>query len=232
MGHGDAMHLVASPKDNRLYIWDCHENKRDGSELRDAQTGKVVFQIKSRTDVGRAMAADIDPTNYGMEMWSTDSHGIRNMKGEVVSTARDANDPQHENSLVLNGRYLPVNFGIWWDGDLLRELLDHEVVWKSNWQEKSIDQLQRFEGRFNNGTKSNPCLQADILGDWREEVMIRNQESTELRVYTTTIPTDYRINCLMQDIPYRISVTTENVGYNQPPEPGYYIGPDRQDYLK
>jgi hypothetical protein len=232
MGHGDAMHLVASPKDNRLYIWDCHENKRDGSELRDAQTGKVVFQIKSRTDVGRAMAADIDPTNYGMEMWSTDSHGIRNMKGEVVSTARDANDPQHENSLVLNGRYLPVNFGIWWDGDLLRELLDHEVVWKYNWQEKSIDQLQRFEGRFNNGTKSNPCLQADILGDWREEVMIRNQESTELRVYTTTIPTDYRINCLMQDIPYRISVATENVGYNQPPEPGYYIGPDRQDYLK
>ena len=232
MGHGDAIHLVADPKDNRLYIWDCHENKRDGSDLRDAKTGKVVFQIKSRTDVGRAMATDIDPTSYGMEMWSTDSHGIRNMKGEVVSTARDADDPQHENSLVLNGRYLPVNFGIWWDGDLLRELLDREVVWKYNWQEKSVDLLQRFEGRFNNGTKSNPCLQADILGDWREEVIIRNQESTELRIYTTTIPTNYRINCLMQDIPYRLSVATENVGYNQPPEPGYYIGPDRKDYLK
>lgn len=231
-GHGDAIHLLADPKTNRLYIWDCHENKRDGSDLRDAATGKVVFQIKSRTDVGRAMAADIDPTNYGVEMWSTDSHGVRNMKGEVVSTAKDPKDPQHDNTLIINGKYLPVNFGIWWDGDLLRELLDHETVWKYNWQEKSIDRLQKFEGSFNNWTKSNPCLSADILGDWREEVIMRNRESTELRIYITPHPTDYRIDCLMQDIPYRLSVATQNVGYNQPSEAGYYIGPDRTDYLK
>ena len=92
--------------------------------------------------------------------------------------------------------------------------------------------LQRFDGQFNNGTKSNPCLQADILGDWREEVLTRNRESTELRLYVSTIPTAYRINCLMQDIPYRLSVATQNVAYNQPPEPGYYIGPDCTDYLK
>ena len=231
-GHGDAIHLLADPKTNRLYIWDCHENKRDGSDLRDAATGKVVFQIKSRTDVGRAMAADIDPTNYGVEMWSTDSHGVRNMKGEVVSTAKDPKDPQHDNALIINGKYLPVNSGIWWDGDLLRELLDHETVWKYNWQEKSIDRLQKFEGSFNNWTKSNPCLSADILGDWREEVIMRNRESTELRIYVTPHPTDYRIECLMQDIPYRLSVATQNVGYNQPSEAGYYIGPDRTDYLK
>ncbi|MCK8622807.1 rhamnogalacturonan lyase [Prevotella sp. E13-27] len=231
-GHGDAIHLLADPKTNRLYIWDCHENKRDGSDLRDAATGKVVFQIKSRTDVGRAMAADIDPTNYGVEMWSTDSHGVRNMKGEVVSTAKDPKDPQHDNTLIINGKYLPVNFGIWWDGDLLRELLDHETVWKYNWQEKSIARLQKFEGSFNNWTKSNPCLSADILGDWREEVIMRNRESTELRIYITPHPTDYRIDCLMQDIPYRLSVATQNVGYNQPSEAGYYIGPDRTDYLK
>lgn len=231
-GHGDAIHLLADPKTNHLYIWDCHENKRDGSDLRDAATGKVVFQIKSRTDVGRAMAADIDPTNYGVEMWSTDSHGVRNMKGEVVSTAKDPKDPQHDNTLIINGKYLPVNFGIWWDGDLLREMLDHETVWKYNWQEKSIDRLQKFEGSFNNWTKSNPCLSADILGDWREEVIMRNRESTELRIYVTPHPTDYRIDCLMQDIPYRLSVATQNVGYNQPSEAGYYIGPDRTDYLK
>ena len=232
MGHGDALHLIVSPKDNSLYIWDCHENKQDGSDLRDAGTGKIVFQIKSRTDVGRAMAADIDPNNPGMEMWSTDSHGIRNMKGEIVSTAKDANDPQHDNNLIINGRYLPVNFGIWWDGDLLRELLDHETVTKYNWNEKSIDVVQKLDGVFNNGTKSNPCLSADILGDWREEIIMRNRESTELRIYVSTIPTDYRINCLMQDIPYRLSVATQNVGYNQPSEPGFYLGPDRTDYLK
>ena len=232
MGHGDAIHLLADPNTDELYIWDCHENRRDGSELRNARTGEVVFQIKSNSDVGRAMAADIDPTNYGVEMWSTDSHGIRNIKGEAIGSAQDADDPQHNNNLIMNGRWLSINFGIWWDGDLLRELLDRETVTKYDWENHQIVTLQKFDGRFNNGTKSNPCLSADILGDWREEVIIRNQESTELRIYSTTIPTPYRIDCLLQDIPYRLSVATENVGYNQPPEAGYHLGPDRTDYLK
>ena len=232
MGHGDAIHLIADPKDNKLYIWDCHENRRDGSDLRNARTGKVVFQVKSRTDVGRCMAADIDPTNPGCEMWSADSHGIRNMKGEVINAAKDSDDPQHNNYLVMNGRWLSMNFGIWWDGDLLRELLDRSTVSKYDWRNRQIVDLQKFDGKFNNGTKSNPCLSADILGDWREEVLIRNSESTELRLYVTTIPTDYRIDCLMEDIPYRLSVATQNVAYNQPSELGYYIGPDRTDYLK
>ena len=233
MGHGDAMHLIAEPVTNKLYIWDCHENRRDGSDLRDARTGEVVFQIKSNTDVGRAMAADIDPTNPGVEMWSTDSHGVRNMKGEVVLNANDADDPQHNNQLTMNGRWLSVNFGIWWDGDLLRELLDRATVSKYDWENRQIVDVQRFDDcQFNNGTKSNPCLQADMLGDWREEVITRDRESTELRIYSTTIPTQYRINCLLQDIPYRLSVATENVGYNQPPEAGIYIGPDNTDYVK
>ena len=232
MGHGDAIHLVADPKTNELFIWDCHENRRDGSELRNARTGELVFQIKSNSDVGRCMAADIDPTSYGCEMWSADSHGIRNMKGEVINTAEDPNDPQHNNYLMMGGRWLSMNFGIWWDGDLLRELLDRNAVTKYDWENRQIVELQRFDGQFNNGTKSNPCLSADILGDWREEVLTRNRESTELRLYVTTIPTQYRINCQMEDIPYRLSVATQNVAYNQPPETGYYIGPDRTDYLK
>ena len=68
---------------------------------------------------------------------------------------------------------------------------------------------------------------ADLLGDWREEVLVRNRESTELRLYVSTIPTPYRINCLMEDIPYRLSVATQNVAYNQPAEPGFYLGPDK-----
>ena len=218
MGHGDAIHLIAGHKDGQLYIWDCHENKRDGSDLRNAKTGEVVFQVKSSTDVGRAMAADIDPTNPGTEMWSIDSRGVRNMKGEVIDH--------------INPRGLSINFGIWWDGDLLRELLDRSAVSKYDWQSNSMTVLQRLDGQFNNGTKQNPCLSADILGDWREEVITRNRESTELRIYVSTIPTDYRINCLMQDIPYRLSVATENVGYNQPPETGFYLGPDNTEYLK
>ena len=218
MGHGDAIHLIADHKDGQLYIWDCHENKRDGSDLRNAKTGEVVFQVKSTTDVGRAMAADIDPTNPGTEMWSIDSRGVRDMKGEVIDH--------------INPRALSINFGIWWDGDLLRELLDRSTITKYDWQTNSAKVIQRLDGQFNNGTKQNPCLSADIVGDWREEVITRNRESTELRIYVSTIPTDYRIDCLMQDIPYRLSVATENVGYNQPPETGFYLGPDNTDYLK
>ena len=229
MGHGDAIHLMAfDPSSRELQVWDCHENRRDGSDFRNARTGEIIFQIPSKSDVGRAMAADIDPTNPGVEMWSTDSHGIRNIKGEVLFSAQDPDDPQHQQHLKLGDRYLSVNFGIWWDGDLLRELLDHETVSKYDWTNKTITEVKKFEGIvFNNGTKSNPCLSADILGDWREEVMVRTPDSQELRIFVSPIPTDYRINCLMEDIPYRLSTAAQNVGYNQPSEPGFYLGPDK-----
>lgn len=228
MGHGDAIHLmVFDPQSTKLQVWDCHENRKDGSELRDARTGEVIFQVKSKSDVGRCMAADIDPTNPGLEMWSSESHGIRNIKGEVIYSAQDPDDPQHQQHLMLNGRHLSVNFGIWWDGDLLRELLDHETISKYDWKNHEIVDVKKFEGIvFNNGTKSNPCLAADIFGDWREEVIARTPDSSELRIFVSTIPTDYRINCLMEDIPYRLSTAAQNVGYNQPSEPGFYLGPD------
>jgi rhamnogalacturonan endolyase len=228
MGHGDAIHLMAfDPKSRELQVWDCHENKRDGSDFRNARTGEVIFKIPSKSDVGRAMAADIDPTNPGVEMWSADSHGIRNLKGKIINAAKDADDPQHNNYLMLGGHWLPMNFGIWWDGDLLREMLDRGKVSKYNWENNTIEDVFTFPGIvFNNGSKSNPCLSADILGDWREEVIARTPDSSELRIFVSPIPTDYRINCLMEDIPYRLSTATQNVGYNQPSEPGFYLGPD------
>lgn len=244
MGHGDAMHLtVFDPTSDKLQLWDCHENRRDGSDLRDAATGKVIFQIKSREDVGRCMAADIDPTNPGLEMWSSDSHGIRNIKGELVTPRRTKAEEEadkekaeeDDTALFLRGMRLPTNSAVWWDGDLLREMLDHNRVSKYDWTTGKMLLVKEFDGcQFNNGTKSNPCLSADILGDWREEVLVRTTDSNELRLYVSPIPTDYRINCLMEDIPYRIGVATENVGYNQPPHTGFYLGPDKSvtDFLK
>jgi rhamnogalacturonan endolyase len=228
-GHGDAMHLtVFDPTSDMLQVWDCHENRRDGSELRDAKTGRVIFQIPSRSDVGRCMAADIDPTNPGVEMWSSDSHGIRNIKGEIINVTNDPDDPQHDNHIMMRGKQVSINFGIWWDGDLLRELLDREKVTKYDWKQRSVVEIKRFtDCQFNNWTKSNPNLCADIIGDWREEVLTRNRESTELRLYVSAIPTEYRMNCLMQDIPYRLSVATQNVAYNQPTQTGFYLGPDK-----
>ena len=213
-GHGDAIHLVPDHESGALLIWDCHENHRDGVDLRDGKTGRVIFQRPSPMDVGRCMAADIDPEHDGYELWSIASREIYNIKGEVVRQS-------------IGGRF-SYNFGIWWDGDLLRELLDHETVTKYDWKHNRCYPLMRFEGcRFNNHTKSNPCLSADMLGDWREEVLTRTADNTELRLYVSTIPTDYRLTCLEEDIPYRLSVATENVGYNQPPEPGIFIGVKR-----
>ena len=232
MGHGDAIHLTAfDPQSEMLQVWDCHENRRDGSDFRDALTGKVIFQIKSNEDVGRCMAADIDPINPGVEMWSTESGGIRNIKGEVINyqSRKDSGEEAPENTSARIGRLrMPTNFGIWWDGDLLRELLDHEKVHKFNWKQGELNTIRSFDGcQFNNGTKSNPNLCADILGDWREEVLTRDRESTELRLYVTTIPTEHRINCLEEDIPYRLSVAHQNTGYNQPTQTGFYLGPDK-----
>ncbi len=244
MGHGDALHMtVFDPTGEKLQVWACHENRRDGSTLRDAATGEVIFQLKSNIDVGRCMAADIDPTNPGLEMWSSDSHGIRNIKGELVSPKPSEDEmkkdkamaDEDDTALFMHGMRLPTNFAVWWDGDLLREMLDHNRVTKYDWTTGRTTLVKEFEGcEFNNGTKSNPCLSADILGDWREEVLVRTTDNTELRLYVSPLPTDYRINCLMEDIPYRLSVATENVGYNQPPQPGFYLGPDKpaREFLK
>ena len=217
-GHGDAIHLTHfDPSRKGLQVWDCHENKRDGSTYRDAATGEILVQIKDSTDVGRCMAADIDPTQPGVEMWSLASGGIRNIKGEVVKA---------------RVRGLSCNMAVWWDGDLLRELLDRNIVSKYNWKKGVCERIAIFEGALsNNGTKATPCLQGDIVGDWREEVLLRTADNTALRLYVSTIPTDYRFHTFLEDPVYRISIATQNVAYNQPTQPGFYFGPDLQGTL-
>lgn len=213
MGHGDAIHLTHfDPSRKGLQVWDCHENKRDGSSYRDAATGEVLFQIKDHTDVGRCMAADIDPSYPGVEMWSLASGGIRSVKGEVVKER-------------VKG--LSCNMAVWWDGDLLRELLDKNVVSKYNWEKGECERIAVFEGALsNNGTKATPCLQGDIIGDWREEVLLRAADNASLRLYVSAVPTEYRFHTFLEDPVYRISIATQNVAYNQPTQPGFYFGPE------
>ena len=213
LGHGDALHLTQfNADDARLQVWACHENKRDGSTFRDAATGSIIFQCPSDIDVGRCMAADIDPLFPGVEMWSMRSDGIRNYKGEIIAP---------------RVKSLPMNMAVWWDGDLLREMLDGNVVSKYNWRVEECYPLVTFEGALSdNGTKATPCLQGDIVGDWREEVLLRAEDNRSLRLYVSTIPTEYRFHTFLEDPVYRISIATENVGYNQPTQPGFYFGPD------
>ncbi len=209
-GHGDAMHLTAFfPLNDELQVWDCHENHHDGSDFRDARTGQVIFQIFANDDVGRCMAADIDPVNPGLEMWSSRSDGIRNVSGEVIDSFAT----------------IPVNMAVWWDGDLTREMLDKETISKYSRESHSCRPLLVLEGcEFNNGTKSNPCLQGDIIGDWREEIVARTKDNQHLRIYVSPLPTDYRFHSFLENPVYRHCITTQNVAYNQPTQVGFYFG--------
>ncbi len=221
LGHGDAIHLTDIDIERPGFeVWDCHEHvpTRAGSELRDACTGDLIWGIPSYEDVGRAMAADIDPRFKGLEVWTTHSGGVYTAKGELISQ----NTPS-------------INFGIWWDGDLNRELLDgsgvfhREFVGITKWNGDGVETLPLPDSEdlaANNWTKGNPCLSADIIGDWREEVIARTKDNREIRIYMTPYQTPYRFHSLMTDVMYRWSVLTQNIAYNQPPQLGYYLGSD------
>lgn len=79
----------------------------------------------------------------------------------------------------------------------------------------------------NNSTKSNACISADILGDWREEVLFRTSDSKSIRVYCTNYDTDIRLTTLMHDVQYRTQVAGEQNCYNQPPHTSFYLGSDK-----
>jgi len=222
MYHGDAIHLVPDADNRKYYVWGCHENRKDGTSLRDAATGEVIFQYKSDKDIGRCMAADIDPRYEGIELWSPNTGGVRDFKGNLISPA------QSFKSEISAG--VPVNFAVWWDGDLLREMLDKNIISKYNWETGVCDTILEMTGcMWNNGTKANPAISADILGDWREEVVMRTADNKNLRIYVTPYTTEYRFPSLMEDPVYRMSVANENIAYNQPPELGFYFGPDMKE---
>jgi len=210
LGHGDAMHLSdLDPDRPGLEVWEVHENKDAayGYELHDARTGEILWGKSTDGDNGRGLAADIDPTHRGYEMWSSLGKGVYSCKGEMISTHKPS-----------------VNFRIYWDGDLQDELLNGNRIDK--WTGDGTIRIMEFTNAVSiNGTKSNPCLSADILGDWREEVILRSRDdSSKLFIYTTIIPTTHRLTTLMHDPTYRLGVAWQNVAYNQPPYLGYYIG--------
>jgi rhamnogalacturonan endolyase len=213
LGHGDALHLSdIDPDRPGLEVFDIHERAQHphGAEFRDARTGKLLWG-KPSPDVGRGLAMDIDPRHRGYEMWASGPglEGLWNVKGEIISDRKPRS----------------CNFGIWWDGDLLRELLDRNLISKWNASDGTETVLLAAEEcTSNNGTKATPALCADLLGDWREEVIWRSTDDRELRIYTTTIPTDRRLTTFMHDPIYRLSVAWQNVAYNQPTQTGFYMG--------
>ncbi|MBC8054853.1 MAG: T9SS type A sorting domain-containing protein [Sphingobacteriaceae bacterium] len=217
-GHGDALHMSdMDPSVDGQEIWMCHEDQSSyggtGLTLRKAKTGELLWGVQATGDIGRAMAADIDPRYPGYELWGATGGNVYSSKGVPIST----NVPS-------------FNFAIWWDGDLSRELLDGTKLDKWNTATNSSTRLFSIHtietASQINGTKANPCVSADILGDWREEMVYRSADNTNLILFTTNIPTTHRIPTLMHDPQYRVAVAWQNAAYNQPPHPGFFLGTD------
>ncbi|WP_281015294.1 rhamnogalacturonan lyase [Pseudopedobacter saltans] len=208
LGHGDALHVGdLDPERPGLEVFGIHELKGGakgiGAALYDAKNGEILFKGAIDQDVGRGVAENIDPAHKGAYMWWSGSREAYDMKGNIVGPAPRS-----------------VNFLIWWDGDLSRELLNSNYIEKYN-----KGRIFTAEGASSiNGSKSTPNLSADIFGDWREELILRTNDNQKLRIYTTTIPTEHRNYTLMHDPQYRLSIAWQNVAYNQPPHTGYYLG--------
>ncbi|MEN5233884.1 rhamnogalacturonan lyase [Sphingobacterium faecium] len=216
LGHGDALHVGdLDPDRPGLEIFGIHElkggRKGIGVSLLDAKNGELLFKNAIDQDVPRGVAENIDPNHRGAYLWWLGSKDMYDTKGNMVGVAPGS-----------------TNFLIWWDEDLSRELLNSNYIEKYN-----TGLIFTAEGASSiNGTKKTPNLSADILGDWREELILRTNDNQNLRIYTTTIPTDHRIYTLMHDPQYRLSIAWQNVAYNQPPHTGYYLGTGMQTPVK
>ncbi|MDO5399078.1 MAG: stalk domain-containing protein [bacterium] len=213
LGHGDSQHVADIDIDRPgLEVYSCHEDKSSayGFELRDARTGEILYGAKTNTDNGRACAGDIDPKYPGDEGWSA-AGVLTDSKGNVISTKYT----------------MAANFLNWWDGDLGREIQNDIYIEKWNSEKQGTDVIFTASGAKSiNGTKATPALTADILGDWREETIYPLKDDSALRIYTTSIPTGYRIPTLMSDTQYRNHVALQNTCYNQPTHLSYYLGYD------
>ena len=113
---------------------------------------------------------------------------------------------------------------IWWSGSLNRQMLDFDLV--HSYTDGRLFTGSKFGIKTAYNTKTEPCFYGDIWGDWREEFIYPDENDTELRIFTTDFETNYRFHPLMDDHLYRLSATHQNIGYNQPTHPGYYIGSD------
>jgi hypothetical protein len=206
--HGDALHVSDFvPSRPGLEAFMPNEDGQHPTyHLRDPDTCAILTEgpTVAGQDTGRAVAADVFPGNPGAEMWAAGGTPL-------LDTATGNNVGAAPGS---------INFVIWWDGDESRELEDGTTI--SKYGGGALQSCP--ECSANNGSKSNPTLTADLLGDWREEIIWKESNSSALRVYTTTAVTTRRIFTLMHDPQYRIAISWQNVAYNQPPHPSFHIG--------
>lgn len=225
--HGDALHIGNyDPTHTGFEFFTVHEdsgtNSLSGNDITldfgmsviDAETGNIMFHEGASDDTGRGVMANVGAGGY-YQIWSAKNSARQSNGGTDFTTATS-----------LTGRNTPsMNFRIFWDGDLYDNLLDGANI--TDWNGRNMSNVfsaENYDCVSINGTKANPSLQADLFGDWREEVVYPTTDGNALRVFSTTDTTEYKIKTLMQDPVYRSGVAAEQTAYNQPPHVGFYMG--------
>ena len=214
LGHGDSQHCG----DFDPYTWGeeifaCNED-RPQNNFRDATTSKIYYRSTGSRDDGRAIAGNF----------------LDEYPGAQCRSAADPNIIGGASHKAINGSPtdgIATNFRIYWDGDLLDETFNYVngkntegAIYKGG--RKSA--MATLEGSMtNNDTKGTPCYQGDILGDWREEVIMRTADNN-IRIYTTNYETPWRNYSLWHDHQYRNAMVWQMCGYNQTPHVSYFLG--------
>ncbi|MFZ4452619.1 rhamnogalacturonan lyase [Salibacterium aidingense] len=211
LGHGDAMHVTdINPDQEGQEIFTVHEGGAYapyGYSLRDAETGEILYGEYTGEDTGRGMIGDVVPEQEGMETWA---EGLWTADGEKISDDMPG-----------------TNMNIKWSADLTTQIIDgavDETPVITDWKEGTL--LTAEGTRTNNHTKGNPGLVADVFGDWREEMLVRTEDSSAIRMYMNTEVTDHKLYTLMHDPQYRSGISWQNSGYNQPSYPSFYFASD------
>lgn len=226
LGHGDAIHLAdLIPDRPGLEIMMPHEEgPHYGYDVHDATTGELIVNATSDNDNGRGLAGDFYPKHKGSEFWSS-ANSMLACDGVSGIPAKKGD----------------TNFRIYWTRDPFDQTFDghyNSTTGKSSpsikyWNGSSFATFLEFDAHGDpescNTTKATPCLQADLFGDWREELIMYQYEADTrvntmtLMIFSTPEPTTYKVPCLMQDHVYRMGVAWQNSSYNQPPHLGYSL---------
>ncbi|WP_445260461.1 rhamnogalacturonan lyase family protein [Pseudarthrobacter raffinosi] len=184
----------------------------DGSLLYSSSdtmpAGSATPGEEARLGHGDAMhVTDIDPARPGIENWAI---GMQSADGDKLSATSPG-----------------TNMSIRWAADMTTQIING-----SGDQTPTIDDWKRgrpltaTDTRTNNGTKGTPSLVADVVGDCREEMLVRTADSSALRMYLSTEVTNHKLYTLMHDPQYLAEVARQNTTYNQPSYTDFYLASD------
>ena len=220
LGHGDANHVGKFLPDREgLQMFHCLETGRTMVALHDARDGSVIWKkdAASANDMGRCLVGDFLPQFSGCEFFYYQGNYIQ----------QDGT----ETTINTKGQKGGCGMAIWFDGTLSRQLIEDNII-HSPANGRTFT-MYRYSETFINGTKSNPAWYGDLVGDWREEVILPDATRLhDLKIFSTWYPTTHKFPWLMTDHCYWLSCLNENIGYNQPTNLSYYLGTDLKSDLE